>query len=172
MYHGARYGYRNANKESLGKWAEIFGGRLGTALTDTYTTEAFFRVYDTFYGKLFDGLRHDSGDPFSFGHRVIEHYEKLGIDPRSKTIVFSDGLDSNLAQEIHAKFAGLIKTSFGIGTNFTNDVGVKPLSIVVKLTEAKIDGIWTPTIKLSDVAGKHMGPQNEIDLAKGLLRVD
>ena len=88
MYHGAKYGYRDANKVALGRWADIFGGRLGVALTDTFTTEAFFRAFDLFHAKLFDGVRHDSANPFEFGKRVIDHYVKLGIDPTSKTIVF------------------------------------------------------------------------------------
>lgn len=171
MFHGAKYGYRSANKIALGRWADIFGGRLGIALTDTFTTDAFFKAFDIFYAKLFDGVRHDSADPTEFGEKVIKHYENFGIDPRTKTIVFSDGLSTEKAIELKDHFADRIRVSFGIGTHFTNDVGVKPLNIVIKMTAAEIDNEWVPTIKLSDVEGKHTGKNEEISFAKGLLRV-
>ena len=171
MVHAAKYGYRTANTVSLGRWADIYNGNLGIALTDTFTTEAFFQAFDTFHANLFQGVRHDSGDPYKFARKVISHYRSLGIDPRSKTIVFSDSLDTDLACKIHQTFSDQIKISFGIGTHFTNDVGAKPLNIVVKVTEVNVDGRWVPAIKLSDDEGKHTGDPKEIEMAKQSLGI-
>lgn len=169
MYHGAKYGYRSANKTMMGRWADIYSGNLGIALTDTYTTDAFFQAFDTFYAKLFDGVRHDSADPYAFGEKTIKHYESLGIDPKTKTIVFSDGLSYQDAISIQSHFADRIKVSFGIGTHFTNDVGAKPLNIVIKMVAVDIDGHWVPAIKLSDVDGKHTGDSQEIEICQRSL---
>lgn len=171
MYHAAEYGYRMANSMSLEKWVDAYEGSLGIALTDTFTTPDFFRVFGTLYAKLYDGVRHDSGDPIAFGEAVISHYEKLGIDPKTKTIVFSDGLDVREAMRIHNDFKGRIKISFGIGTNFTNDVGAKPINMVIKMVEAFINGKWVSTVKLSDNEGKHTGNEDAIKLAKQVLEV-
>jgi len=168
MAHGAAYGYRMANKMALENWAKVYGGNLGIALTDTYGTENFFQSFDMKLAKLFDGVRHDSGDPFEFAIEAISHYEKLGIDPMSKTVVFSDGLDVPKAVEIFNTFKGRIKMSFGIGTNLTNDVGHDPLNIVIKMTAFKPDrnSPWIPTVKLSDVPGKETGDQEEVRRCK------
>jgi nicotinate phosphoribosyltransferase len=144
---------------------------LGIALSDTYTTENFFKTFDKKYAKLFDGVRHDSGDPCEFAEKVISHYLKLGIDPSSKTIVFSDGLDMATAKKIKSCCADRIKCSFGIGTNLTNDVGVKPLNMVIKLTSVKIDGEWIDTVKLSDNPGKHTGTKGEVKICKKVLGI-
>lgn len=165
MVHGAKYGYRSANQISLQSWAEIFNGNLGIALTDTYTTKAFFDVFETYLAKLFDGVRHDSGDPIAFARNVINHYEKLRIDPKDKTIVFSDGLDVDKAIEINSVCNGKIKASFGIGTNFTNDVGYKPLNMVIKVVAAEVGDRYISTVKLSDDVGKHTGDSIEVDAA-------
>lgn len=168
MFMGAKYGYRQANREGLGKWVETYGGNLGIALSDTFTTEAFFNCFDTMYAKLFDGVRHDSGDPLEFADKVIEHYMKLGIDPMSKTIVFSDGLDPEEVRRITDYCRKKILFSFGIGTNTTNDVGVKALNMVIKMVAAMPYGYshFINTIKLSDNPIKHLGPQDQIDLCK------
>ena len=114
--------------------------------------DAFLRDFDLYFAKLFDGLRHDSGDPYLWGDKAIAHYKKLKIDPRTKVLTFSDGLDLNKAWDLHQYFKGQIKTSFGIGTNLTNDMGVTPLNIVLKLVECN----GQPVAKLSDSPGKTM----------------
>ncbi|NCD43317.1 MAG: nicotinate phosphoribosyltransferase, partial [Bacteroidia bacterium] len=148
MFHSAKYGFKMATKFSLEHWIDIYRGDLGIALSDTFTTELFFKCFDTKFAKLFDGVRHDSGDPIDFAIRTINHYKSLGIDPASKTIVFSDGLTPDRVEEIAGFCAGKIKISFGIGTNFTNDVGLEPLNIVIKMSEAMPEGqTWIKTVK-------------------------
>lgn len=172
MFHGARYGYKMANSMGLEHWSEVYRGDLGIALTDTYTTEVFFEQFDKKFAKLFDGVRHDSGDPILFGERTIEHYNKLGINPLTKTIIFSDGLNYDKVEKIAHHFNGKIGISFGIGTDFTNDVGLKPMNIVLKMTEAlPHNGKWTGVVKLSDEPKKHTGLENDILLSKNLLQI-
>ena len=168
MFHGAKYGYLNANKIAMDKWTEVYNGNLGIVLTDTFGTDLFFYNFDSKYAKLYDGVRHDSGDPYIFGEKVIKHYEKLGINPKSKTIVFSDGLNTASAINIKKYFNGKIKTSFGIGTHFTNDVGVQPMNIVIKLDSVITDLGPVRAVKTSDVEGKHIGPELEIIAIKNL----
>lgn len=166
MYHGAHYGYRMANAIGLESWVDVYQGNLGIALTDTYTSDNFFQSFSTKYSKLFDGVRWDSGNPFEFTDKVIAHYVKNRIDPKTKTIVFSDGLDMEKVKEIKAYVQGRIHDAYGIGTYLSNDVGVKPLNMVIKLAAAKPAG-WAsfiPTVKLSDVEGKHTGTPEEIEL--------
>lgn len=93
MYHGAHYGFKMANALGLENWVKVYRGDLGIALSDTYTTAVFFRQFDKMFSKLFDGVRHDSGDPVKFADQVIAHYKQMGIDPLTKTIIFSDGLN-------------------------------------------------------------------------------
>jgi len=172
MFHAAKYGFHQANSTALGRWVDVYNGDLGIALTDTFTTNDFFRSFDMFYAKLFDGVRHDSGDPIQFGLRAVNHYERLGIDPLTKTLVFSDGLNYDEVARIEQSMKGAVRTSYGIGTWLTNDIpDVTPLNMVIKMTAAKPAGIkgWIPTIKLSDVEGKHTGDKNMIKLAKAVL---
>lgn len=172
MFHAAKYGFKMANLLGLEHWSEVYRGDLGIALSDTYTTDVFFSQFDKKLTKLFDGIRHDSGDPLVFADKAIRHYERLGIDPLSKTIIFSDGLNYDKVARIAAYCRGRIGLSFGIGTNFTNDVGLTPMNIVIKMTEAfPEEGQWTPVIKLSDDAGKHTGDPETIALAKQILRI-
>lgn len=172
MFHSAKFGYKLANKLSLENWIKVYRGDLGIALSDTFTSEIFFKSFDTKFAKLFDGVRHDSGDPFIFTDKTIEHYKKLNIDPLSKTIIFSDSLNPDIVEKICNYCKGKINISFGIGTNFTNDVGVKPLNIVIKMDEAKPEGQeWTPTIKLSDSHGKYTGDEKMISLCKKILNI-
>jgi len=173
MFHAAKYGFHQANSVALGRWVDVYNGQLGIALTDTFTTKNFFESFDTMYTKLFDGVRHDSGDPIEFGERAIAHYEKLGISPQDKTIVFSDGLDFDEVKKIHLRFQGRIKLSYGIGTNLTNDIpGITPLNMVIKMVAAKPYGKgWIHTIKLSDAEGKHTGDKKTLELAKQILGV-
>ncbi len=173
MFHGAKYGFQMANELGLKHWADVFKGSLGTALCDTYTTESFLKAFDMKYAKLYDGVRQDSGDVYEFAEKIIAHYKKLGIDPLSKTIVFSDSLDPEKAKQISNWCNGKIKCSFGIGTNLSNDVGVTPLNMVIKMSAAKPtpEDEWIPTIKLSDVAGKHTGDVKMIEVCKYLLNI-
>ncbi len=113
---------------------------------------AFLRDFDMYFCKLFDGARHDSGDPFQWGERMIEHYRANRCDPRTKVLVFSDALTIPRCIELHQRFQGRIQTAFGIGTNLTNDLGYEPLHIVMKMTECN----GQPVAKLSDAPGKTM----------------
>lgn len=172
MFHAAKYGYKMADRLGLEHWADVYRGDLGIALSDTYTTEAFFKHFDKKLSKLFDGVRHDSGDAIAFAQKTIDHYEHLGIDPRSKTIVFSDGLNYKKVEAISQYCEGKIGYSFGIGTDFTNDVGLPRMNIVLKMIEAlPEDAEWTPVIKLSDEPSKHNGEEKEIQIAKYLLNL-
>lgn len=171
MTMAAIYGYRMANKITMEKWVEIFRGDLGIALSDTFTTDVFLQSFDKKFAKLFDGVRQDSGDPIEQAEKIVNHYDSLGIDPTTKTIVFSDSLDLDKVAKIHEWCKGKIKDSYGIGTFLTNDVGVKPLNFVIKLTAVQDDGEWVPTVKLSDSPGKHTGPEDEVRLCKQILGV-
>ena len=141
---------RDAQVFALDKWAQEYRGDLGIALSDTYGTDAFLRDFDVYFCKLFDGARHDSGDPFAWGEKMIEHYRRNRVDPRTKTLIFSDQLSFPLAIEIARRFHGRAKTAFGIGTNLTNDVGFEPINIVIKMTECN----GQPVAKVSDAPGK------------------
>lgn len=165
-FHAALFGYRLANYHALEAWVDEYQGDLGIALTDTFTTDVFWRDFGPKFAKLFDGCRHDSGDPYKFGERVIEHYKSLGIDPLTKTIVFSDGLNVETACSIRAYFEGKIKTAFGIGTHLTADCGHTPLNMVIKLVEVEYGGQKIKTVKLSDVPGKETGDREEIEICK------
>jgi nicotinate phosphoribosyltransferase len=160
-------GLRYANRHALNIWKGIFKGALGIALTDTFGSAAFFEDFDLELAKLYDGVRHDSGDPLEFGKAVVEHYEGLGIDPSTKTIVFSDGLDPATADSIRRAFASIIRCSFGIGTNFTNDFEEsQALNMVIKLFMC--NGI--PVVKLSDVITKQIGDQDALRVANWTFR--
>ena len=143
---------RNFQKAALEAWVQEYRGDLGIALTDVVGMDAFLRDFDLYFAKLFDGLRHDSGDPYDWGEKAIAHYEKLKIDSRTKVLTFSDGLTIEKAWNLHQTFKHRIKTSFGIGTNLTNDMGLTPLNIVLKLVACN----GQPVAKLSDSVGKTM----------------
>jgi nicotinate phosphoribosyltransferase len=131
-------------------WAKEYRGDLGIAIADTYGTDAFLRDFDMYFCKLFDGARHDSGDPFNWGERLIEHYRRNRVDPHTKTLIFSDQLTIPIAIDIARRFQGRALTSFGIGTNLTNDLGYEPINIVIKMTECN----GQPVAKVSDSPGK------------------
>lgn len=170
MFHAARYGFKMSNATSLAHWVDVYRGDLGIALSDTYTTEVFFKQFDKMYSKLFDGVRHDSGDPLIFTDKVIAHYQRMGIDPKTKSIIFSDGLNYDKVSRIADYCRNKIGMSFGIGTNLTNDAGPEPMNIVIKMTEAlPQDGEWTEVVKLSDEPGKYTGTDRMISLAKVIL---
>ena len=167
MFHAANFGYRHANYEAYETWVKVYDGALGIALTDTLGGDAFFKNFSLKQAKLFDGVRQDSGDEYDFVYKAIERYRELGIDPTSKTIVFSNALDFPKFKEINDFCQGKIKCSAGIGTNLTNDVGVKPLNIVMKLMSCRMNEKqgWVNCIKISDDKGKVMGDPNEIKAA-------
>jgi nicotinate phosphoribosyltransferase len=141
---------RDSQVFAFDTWAKEYRGDLGIALSDTYGLDAFLRDFDMYFCKLFDGARHDSGDPFEWGERLIAHYRKNRVDPRTKTLIFSDQLSFPLAIEIARRFKERAITSFGIGTNLTNDLGYEPLNIVIKMTECN----GQPVAKVSDSPGK------------------
>lgn len=143
---------RDSQVFALEVWAKEYRGDLGIALSDVYGMDAFLRDFDMYFCKLFDGARHDSGDPFVWGDRLLAHYEKNRTDPRTKTLVFSDGLTIPKAIELTQHFAGRCKVSFGIGTNLTNDLGHQPLQIVMKMVRCN----GQPVAKVSDAPEKTM----------------
>lgn len=158
MVLGAICGYPIANRLTMEGWVKEFDGRLGIALPDTFTTDVFLRDFTWQFAKQFDGVRQDSGIPEEFVEKLIGHYQSLKIDPLEKTVVPSDGLNDQRAIEIADYCRGRIKCSFGIGTYATNDVGVTPLNIVIKVVAARrTGGPWLPTGKLSDDKGKWTG---------------
>lgn len=142
----------DSQKYALEMWTQEYRGRLGIALTDVVGMDAFLNDFDLFFAKLFDGLRHDSGDPIIWGDKAIDHYKKLKIDPMSKYLVFSDALTMKSALDIYQHFYGKAKTAFGIGTSLTNDVGLKPIQIVIKMTRCNNQAV----AKISDAPGKTM----------------
>jgi nicotinate phosphoribosyltransferase len=146
------YRLRDFQRMAFDNWVHEFRGDLGIALTDVVGLEAFLRDFDLYFAKLFDGLRHDSGDPAWWGERVLEHYRRLRVDPQTKMLTFSDGLDFAATFALHERFADRAKVGFGIGTHLTNDVGVEPLGIVMKLVRCNDQ----PVCKISDSPGKTM----------------
>lgn len=133
-------------------WAKEYRGDLGIALSDVYGMSAFLRDFDLYFCKLFDGARHDSGDPFAWGERLIEHYRKNRVDPQTKTLIFSDALTVPRTIELYQQFRGRCQLAFGIGTNLTNDLGYEPLQIVIKMVRCN----GQPVAKLSDTPSKNM----------------
>ena len=143
---------RDSQVAALETWAREYRGDLGIALSDVYGLSAFLRDFDMYFCKLFDGTRHDSGDPFEWGERVLAHYRANRVDPTSKVLVFSDGLDIPKVMQLYAHFRGRCQLAFGVGTNLTNDVGPSPLNIVIKMVRCN----GQPVAKLSDSPGKNM----------------
>ncbi len=141
-----------SQKDALWIWLKEYGDQLGVALTDTINMQAFLRDFDEELANAFAGIRHDSGDPVQWGDEALKHYRKLGIDPKTKSFVFSDKLDFETAIEIHRHFNDQVNVSFGIGTYLTNDMGYRAPNIVLKLVE--LNGL--PVAKLSDSPGKTM----------------
>lgn len=143
----------DSQKRMLQAWVDEYRGDLGIALTDVIGIDAFLNDFDLYFAKLYDGLRHDSGDPYWWADKVLAHYKKLGINPKTKTLVFSDGLNFQKAADLYNAYKDKINVSFGIGTNLTNDFGgMVPLQIVMKITECN----GRPVAKISDSPGKSM----------------
>ena len=174
MFHGAQFGYKNANYFALENWVNVYDGDLGIALSDTYTSDVFFRNFSLKHAKLFDGVRQDSGDEYEFVDKTINFYVNKGINYHNKTIVFSNALDFPKAVKIlkYCQEKG-INASFGIGTNLTCDVyapdGTKygAENIVMKMSRCRMtpNQPWYITIKISDDIGKHMGDNKEFEHA-------
>jgi nicotinate phosphoribosyltransferase len=143
---------RDSQTFAFETWAKEYRGDLGLALSDVYGFDAFLNDFDMYFCKLFDGARHDSGDPFDWGERLIKHYESNRVDPKSKSLVFSDGLNFPLIIDLYRRFASRAKVAFGIGTNLTNDLGYTPLQIVMKMVTCN----GQPVAKLSDNPAKNM----------------
>lgn len=143
---------RDSQKFALETWVQEYRGDLGIALTDVVGSDAFLRDFDLYFAKLFDGLRHDSGCPFEWSRKMLNHYKKLRINAKEKSLVYSDGLSIPKAIELYKTFNGQARLFFGIGTNLTNDCGPKALNIVLKMVSCNS----TPVAKLSDSDGKVM----------------
>ena len=143
----------DSQSAALDCWAREYRGAQGIAITDCITMDAFTADFDLYLAKLFDGLRHDSGDPIEWAEKAIAHYRRLGIDPMTRQLVFSDGLDFPKALGIYRALAGRSNTSYGIGTQLTCDIpGVEPTNMVIKMTSCN----GQPVAKISDSPGKTM----------------
>ncbi len=147
----------DSQKHALDVWTQEYRGELGIALSDIVGFDAFLKDFDPLFSTVFDGCRHDSGDPDEWCDKLINHYRNYGIDPKTKTAVFSDGLNFGSAYRLFRKFSPFINVSFGIGTNLMNDMGRDAISIVLKMVELNDK----PVAKLSDSVGKHMCEDKE-----------
>ena len=148
---------RDSQKFALEAWVQEYRGDLGIALTDVVGIDAFLRDFDLYFCKLFDGVRHDSGDPYEWADKMLGHYQKMRINAKEKSFVFSDGLDFKKAIGLFERYNGQAKLFFGIGTNLTNDMGPKALNIVIKMVSCN----GSPVAKLSDSPGKTMCQNDE-----------
>lgn len=171
MVHGALYGYHKATDMALQNWVNVYGGDVGIALTDTFTSDVFFKSFNLKFSKLFDGVRHNSGDPYNLVDKTIAHYKYMKINPALKKIIFSNKIDINKAVRIKQYCGNKIPCSFSVGRNFTNDVGVKPLDIAFNLSELYINKEWVSVIKLSDDPLEYVGDPIEIQNAKYRLKI-
>ena len=154
------------HRQMLQDWEQTYNGDLSIALTDTFGSEFFFNDLTPEQAERWNGLRHDSGDPIEFGERAIEFYRQNNVDPLKKTLVFSDGLNIDMIFKLADYFKGRVNILFGWGTSLMNDVGLKATNIVMKAT--RVNGV--DTVKLSDDAGKHTGPQEQVDRYVRLTR--
>ncbi len=168
MAHQQIYNLKGHQLKALNNWAEEYQGKLGIVLTDTLTSDAFLKDFHLGHAKLFDGIRQDSGDPYQVCEKFIKHYENLGIDPKTKTIIFSDSLNFPKAKKLYDTFKGRINISFGIGTNLCNDIEfVEAPGIVIKL--AKVFGL--PVAKISDSPGKELCENmHYLNYLKGIIK--
>lgn len=159
----------DSQSAALDCWVREYRGLLGIALTDCITMDAFLEDFDLYFAKLFDGLRHDSGDPLQWAEKAIAHYRALGIDPMTKTLVFSDSLDLPKSLALYRALRERINVSFGIGTNLTCDIpGVEPMNMVIKMTACNDQ----PVAKISDSPGKtQCRDENFVAYLKHVFRV-
>jgi len=165
------YGPRMADRMWRKHWAAHFNGNVGVALTDTFTSKVFYRDFDTYDARLFDGVRVDSGENYEQGIRAVDHYRKLGIPSSNKRLVFSNGLDTDSYIALDQYFRKWMQPCGGIGTHFTNDVGVVPLNMVIKLATADFGHGSLGVVKLSDDPGKHTGLSKDVELVKSSLEI-
>ena len=171
---GAFYGPTEANNIAMNIWEEVYNGSLGVFLYDTYTRDVFLNNFSEKNAKLFDGLRVDSGDNMVAFNALMKKYNSLKIDPASKSITFSNALDTLGAIELHKRVDGRMKDSYGIGTHFTCDIdNVKPSNMVIKLTRVRIteNREWLNCIKLSDDLGKYTGDSETVKMYKQILNL-
>jgi nicotinate phosphoribosyltransferase len=143
---------RDSQKFALEVWVKEYRGDLGIALTDVVGLDAFLVDFDLYFCKLFDGLRHDSGCPYEWTEKVLDHYRKMKIDTKTKSLVYSDGLTVPKAIALYEKYKDSAKLFFGIGTNLTNDLGPTSINIVMKMVSCN----GSPVAKISDSEGKTM----------------
>jgi nicotinate phosphoribosyltransferase len=172
--HAALYGFIMANEKANDAWIQVFQGDLGTGLPDTFTTDVFLQSFNTKYAKLYDGLRQDSGDPLAFLEKVLIHYNKLRINPLYKILLFSDNLKSiPQIKTIHDACKCRTNDRYGIGTWLSNDCGVKPLNMVIKLIGCLFDKArgWVNTVKISDDVSKNTGDPETVELCKKTLMI-
>lgn len=173
MFHAAKYGFRMANQLATENWTRVYQGNLGIVLPDTFTTEAFLKSFNVMHAKLYDGSRQDSGSPFEYTDRWVNYYKKARINSITKTIVYSDALNSvKKISDIHEYATGKVMDGYGVGTWYSNDVGVPAMNMVIKMTGVFINGVWVPTIKLSDVDSKNTGEQKTIEICKHDLHIE
>ena len=158
-----------SQKYAFQKWADEYRGDLGIVLSDVVGMDAFLRDFDLYFSKLFDGARHDSGNPTEWCEKLIKHYQDMKIDPRTKRAVFSDGLNFNTCKELCVKFGGRIQLFFGIGTYLTNHIdSVEPIQIVIKMTKCNGHDV----AKISDSQGKQMCKNDEyLEYLKGVFNI-
>jgi nicotinate phosphoribosyltransferase len=174
MFIASQYGYKHPNYILMEKWAGVYKGDLGIYLTDTFKTDTFLRDFTKAQAKLWDGVRHDSGDPYQYISKIIKKYKELGIDPKTKTIVFSNALEMTDFSDIAEACKGRIQCSAGIGTSLVStDTGNPPANIVMKLSKARLNPSMEleDCIKISDDEGKLTGSIEEYNLARQILKV-
>lgn len=172
MFHTAKYNFESFTYLALKNWFNIYPNNHNIALSDTYTSNFFFKKFNKKFSILYKGLRHDSGDPILFIKKAIKHYKKFNIDPSQKIIVFSDNLNNKKIKKITNFCKGKIQSIFGIGTNLTNDVGLKPINIVIKMTNVCLynSNKWIPVVKISDDFKKTSGNYNTISFIKEKIK--
>ncbi len=161
LFRGSEAPFVSQNRILRAWWSE-YGYDLSIALTDTLGTTYFLKYMPKDMARAWKGFRQDSGNPVEFGERVIEFYMSLGVDPREKLVVFSDGLDLQTIIALHNHFKGRIRTTFGWGTNLTNDRGIQTLSLVIKATSVRRGGKLIDTVKLSDNLAKAIGTPEDV----------
>ena len=173
MFHAAIFGYRMANYLTLEWWAKVYDGSLGIALTDTLTSDVFFKNFSKKQAKLFDGLRHDSGNVYQYIDKAVKRYKALGVDPMTKVIIFSNALTMPEFKKIADACKNKIQCSAGIGTNLSNDTGNKAANIVMKLSKCRMSERedWHKCLKISDDKGKFSGDKSEFEIACKVLKI-
>jgi nicotinate phosphoribosyltransferase len=171
MAMSALYGPRMADKMWRKHWVDHYQGNVGVALTDTFTSKIFWNDFDSYDARLFDGCRQDSGNEYTWGTDMIDHYRRLGIPVSNKRMIFSNNLDTDKYISIDRYFRKYAQPCGGIGTHFTNDVGVNPLNIVIKMNRANFGIGWLPVTKLTDDVTKQLAYPEFIDLIKKQLNM-